>query len=74
MLLWGHDVPVCSDICYHTKCCCRGVICLVEVIDGRVVKGDRVSGVASGETYDVNEVQSDLISRTALKNSRGFRH
>ena len=32
---------------------CRGVICLLKVVDGSVVKGDRVIASSTGEVYDV---------------------
>ena len=37
---------------------CRGVICLVEVVDGSLQTGDKVASLASGETYDVSDVSS----------------
>jgi len=39
---------------------CRGVICLLKVVDGSVIKGDRVIASSTGETYDVLEVGSPL--------------
>lgn len=39
---------------YHDEY--RGVICMIEVIDGKVSKGDRITSVMSGETYEVLEV------------------
>ena len=39
---------------------CRGVICLVEVVDGSLQTGDKVASLASGETYDVTDVSSTL--------------
>jgi len=34
----------------------RGVACLVRIIDGTLRKGDRVRFMASGRTYDIDEV------------------
>eukprot|EP00195_Chlamydomonas_chlamydogama_P016553 CAMPEP_0202908548 /NCGR_PEP_ID=MMETSP1392-20130828/46429_1 /ASSEMBLY_ACC=CAM_ASM_000868 /TAXON_ID=225041 /ORGANISM="Chlamydomonas chlamydogama, Strain SAG 11-48b" /LENGTH=570 /DNA_ID=CAMNT_0049597945 /DNA_START=323 /DNA_END=2035 /DNA_ORIENTATION=+ len=34
----------------------RGVICLVEIVDGSVAKGDRITAASTGEDYDVQEV------------------
>lgn len=34
----------------------RGVICLVEIIDGSLKKGDKISSVHSGESYEVLDV------------------
>ncbi|GMH39966.1 hypothetical protein BSKO_07870 [Bryopsis sp. KO-2023] len=34
----------------------RGVICLVEVVDGKVSKGDKIVSASSGETYEVLEI------------------
>ena len=36
----------------------RGVVCLVEVVDGALRAGDRVTAASSGETYDVAEVRT----------------
>ena len=36
----------------------RGVVCLVEVVDGTLRVGDRVTAASSGETYDVAEVRA----------------
>jgi translation elongation factor EF-4 len=35
----------------------RGVICLVEIVDGELRKGDRVVAFSSGEAYDILEVK-----------------
>ncbi len=40
---------------------CRGVICLLKVVDGSVVKGDRVIASSTGEVYDVLEVTSSTV-------------
>ena len=40
---------------------CRGVICLLKVVDGSVVKGDRVIASSTGEVYDVLEVGSSSV-------------
>ena len=37
---------------------CRGVICLLRVVDGIVKKGDKVIASSSGEIYDVLEVRN----------------
>ena len=37
---------------------CRGVICLLKVVDGTLTKGDRVIASSTGEMYDVLEVCS----------------
>jgi translation elongation factor EF-4 len=34
----------------------RGVICMVEIIDGHLRKGDRVVASSTGDTYDILEV------------------
>ncbi|GAX75362.1 hypothetical protein CEUSTIGMA_g2806.t1 [Chlamydomonas eustigma] len=34
----------------------RGVICLVQLVDGRVTKGDRIVASSTGEDYEVQEV------------------
>ena len=39
----------------------RGVVCLVEVVDGTLRVGDRVTAASSGETYDVAEVRSGRV-------------
>ncbi|GAB4818255.1 hypothetical protein N2152v2_005301 [Parachlorella kessleri] len=39
---------------YHDEY--RGVVCLVEVIDGRVSKGDKLIAMSSGEAWEVGEV------------------
>ncbi|KAL4425285.1 hypothetical protein ABPG75_009301 [Micractinium tetrahymenae] len=39
---------------YHDEY--RGVVCLVEVLDGRVQKGDRITAASSGTNYEVGEV------------------
>ena len=36
---------------------CRGMICLVEVVDGELVKGDKVTSVSSGRHHDIPKVQ-----------------
>lgn len=41
---------------YHDEY--RGVICLVEVVDGRLRKGDKVVASSSGEAYDILEVST----------------
>ena len=40
---------------------CRGVICLLKVVDGSVTKGDRVIASSTGEVYDVLEVRSFTV-------------
>ena len=40
---------------------CRGVICLLKVVDGSVTKGDRVIASSTGEVYDVLEVRSSTM-------------
>ncbi len=35
----------------------RGVVCLVEVVDGALRAGDRLTAASTGETYDASEVQ-----------------
>ena len=35
---------------------CRGVVCLVAVVDGRVRRGDRLTSASTGDEYEVNEV------------------
>ena len=42
----------------------RGVVCLVEVVDGALRAGDRVTAASSGETYDVAEVRAGQGVRT----------
>ncbi len=44
---------------------CRGVICLLKVVDGSVVKGDRVIASSTGEVYDVLEVGSSTVENTS---------
>eukprot|EP00193_Tetraselmis_chui_P013509 CAMPEP_0177788492 /NCGR_PEP_ID=MMETSP0491_2-20121128/22154_1 /TAXON_ID=63592 /ORGANISM="Tetraselmis chuii, Strain PLY429" /LENGTH=564 /DNA_ID=CAMNT_0019310111 /DNA_START=897 /DNA_END=2591 /DNA_ORIENTATION=+ len=39
---------------YHDEY--RGVICLVEVVDGEVKKGDRITAASTGESYDVQDL------------------
>ncbi|EFN57155.1 hypothetical protein CHLNCDRAFT_56093 [Chlorella variabilis] len=39
---------------YHDEY--RGVVCLVEVLDGRVQKGDKITAASTGTHYEVNEV------------------
>lgn len=39
----------------------RGVVCLVEVVDGTLRAGDRVTAASSGETYDVAEVRAGCV-------------
>ncbi|PSC76214.1 translation factor GUF1 mitochondrial isoform X1 isoform B [Micractinium conductrix] len=39
---------------YHDEY--RGVVCLVEVLDGRVQKGDKITAASTGTNYEVNEV------------------
>ncbi|KAL0048521.1 hypothetical protein WJX82_004995 [Trebouxia sp. C0006] len=39
----------------------RGVICLLKVVDGSVVKGDRVIASSTGEVYDVLEAIEELL-------------
>ncbi|KAI3434957.1 hypothetical protein D9Q98_003011 [Chlorella vulgaris] len=39
---------------YHDEY--RGVVCLVEVLDGRVQKGEKITSVATGTNYEVLEV------------------
>lgn len=39
---------------------CRGVICLVRIVDGEVVKGDKVTSISSGMNHDVLEVKTFL--------------
>jgi len=34
----------------------RGVVCLVEVVDGSVRAGDRLTAASTGDNYDVSEV------------------
>lgn len=34
----------------------RGVICLVEIVDGHLRKGDKVVASSTGDTYDILEV------------------
>lgn len=34
----------------------RGVVCLVEVVDGQLHKGDKVTAMSSGDTYEASEV------------------
>lgn len=41
-----------------SKTACRGVICLLKVVDGEVVKGDRITTASNGEHYDILEVRS----------------
>ena len=41
----------------------RGVICLVEVVDGHLRKGDRVVASSTGDTYDIMEVLVLLFQR-----------
>ena len=43
---------------YPLESLCRGVICLVEVVDGSLQTGDKVASLASGETYDVSDVST----------------
>ena len=40
---------------------CRGVICLLKVVDGTLTKGDRVIASSTGEMYDVLEVCSQIV-------------
>ena len=40
---------------YHDEY--RGVICLVEIVDGCLTEGMRITSAATGESYDVLEVQ-----------------
>lgn len=49
---------------------CRGVICLVEVVDGRVHKGDRLTGIATGDSYDVTEVRYAFLRRAHARSWR----
>ena len=60
---------------------CRGVICLLKVVDGSVTKGDRVIASSTGEVYDVLEVRSFTVEppprpwaclRSALRCTRGL--
>jgi len=39
---------------YHDEY--RGVICLVEVVDGQVKKGDRITAASTGEHYDIQDL------------------
>ena len=34
----------------------RGVICLVQVVDGQVSKGEKLSMASSGDTYEIQEI------------------
>ncbi len=34
----------------------RGVVCLVEVMDGALRAGDRLTAASTGDTYDASEV------------------
>ena len=36
----------------------RGVVCLVEVVDGALCKGDRIVAASSGEAYEALEVRA----------------
>ena len=47
----------------------RGVVCLVEVVDGTLRAGDRVTAASSGETYDVSEARA---SRAQTLGSAGL--
>lgn len=47
----------------------RGVVCLVEVVDGTLRAGDRVTAASSGETYDVAEVRASRMR--ASQTSKG---
>lgn len=40
-------VPSAHSPVWHMPCC-RGVVCLVELLDGRVQKGDRITSAATG--------------------------
>ena len=44
---------------YHDEY--RGVVCLVEVVDGRVERGDRVTALSTGEGYEVQEVRGQCV-------------
>ena len=42
---------------YHDEY--RGVICLVEVVDGALKLGDRVQAMSTGDLHDVLEVRTE---------------
>ena len=39
---------------YHDEY--RGVVCVVQLVDGAVTRGDRVTSLATGDSHDVLEV------------------
>ena len=43
----------------------RGVICLVEVVQGRLIKGERITSKATGKSYEVLDV-SEAVHPTGV--------
>lgn len=53
---------------------CRGVICLLKVVDGEVRKGDRITAAFNGEHHDVLEVRSLHIELQRVWHSVHYKH
>jgi translation elongation factor EF-4 len=49
----------------------RGVICLVQVVQGQLIKGERVTSHATGKSYEVLDV-SHMRTHTRASGSAGI--